>query len=308
LKLREIGQIEREARFDMGGIITFPLAISCVLGGFTLTVLGRWAEPLTNLLFGGGALLLVLFWAIEKRVKDPMMDLALFKIRIFWAGNATFFLTALSRGASTFILSWYFQAGLMLEPRDAAVRMLPLALSMAVSAPFFGRLSDKAGSKLLSTLGLAISGLGLFLLSALMAAPDASYVFMAVMFVMLGVGNAMFNAPNTNSVLSSVPPNRRGVAAGTRNLLLATGQTISIALAMAIISTTMSYQSLAKLFSGDEGSAAGLDVAAFFSGLRLVFLVCGCFSVVGVVISMLRGTAAGRQTYGRETAGALAEA
>src|SRR6185312_12564265 len=124
------------------------------LGGLTYVTLGRWGQPLTNSLFLSGGLLLALFAWIERRVPEPMMDPHLFRIRMFWAGNLAMFLNALSRGATMFIMSWYFQAVVGDQPLVAGLKMLPMAVSMALSAPLAGLLTDRLGSRYLPTLGL----------------------------------------------------------------------------------------------------------------------------------------------------------
>src|SRR6185312_15534102 len=212
------------------------------LGGLTYVTLGRWGQPLTNSLFLSGGLLLALFAWIERRVPEPMMDPLLFRIRMFWAGNLAMFINALARGSTMFIMSWYFQAVLGDSPLEAGGKLLPMAVVMAASAPLAGRMADKFGSRWLATLGLTGTTVAMAWMATLPV--DVAYVWVAICLVLLGLSNAFFNAPNTTAVMAAVPAQRRGVAAGTRSLLLNSGQTMSIALTMAIISTTMSYQTL----------------------------------------------------------------
>ncbi|MGH2469950.1 MAG: MFS transporter, partial [Chloroflexota bacterium] len=89
LKLHEIVPPDRHARVDFGGIVTFPLAIGSILASFTFIVLGKLGDPLTPLLFAAGVGLLGLFLTIERHVAEPMMDLSLFRIRMFWTSNSS---------------------------------------------------------------------------------------------------------------------------------------------------------------------------------------------------------------------------
>ncbi|MBV9121050.1 MAG: MFS transporter [Chloroflexi bacterium] len=287
LKLRESSDPDREARFDIGGIVSFPLAVACILAALTFVTLGQWGSNTTDLLFAAGAALLVLFFMIERRVREPMMDLTLFRIRLFWAGNSALFLNALSRGATMFIMSWYFQAVLQDEPVIAGLKVLPLALIMGLAAPVAGRLADRLGSRLLATMGLMGTCVAMLWMSTFEV--HVAYPVLAAALVILGASNAFFNTPNTSAVMSAVPAGRRGVAAGTRTLLLNSGQTMAIALTMAIVSTTMSYQTLVDLFSGSAAAAQNLDGQAFMDGLHKLFLVSFGLSAIGVVCSALRG-------------------
>ncbi|HLG71125.1 MAG TPA: MFS transporter [Chloroflexota bacterium] len=293
LKLHEIAATERDARFDVGGMITFPLAIASILGALTYVTLGRWGQPVTNSLFLSGGVLLALFAWIERRVAEPMMDPLLFRIRMFWAGNLAMFINALARGSTMFIMSWYFQAVLGDAPIEAGGKLLPMAVVMAASAPLAGRMADKFGSRWLATLGLTGTTVAMGWMATLPV--NVAYVWVAICLVLLGLSNAFFNAPNTTAVMAAVPAQRRGVAAGTRSLLLNSGQTMSIALTMAIISTTMSYQMLVSLFAGSADAARGLDATAFMDGLHKVFIVSALLSVIAIVCSMLRGAEVARR-------------
>jgi EmrB/QacA subfamily drug resistance transporter len=287
LKLREITQPERKARFDVGGMVTFPLGIAGILGGLTLIVIGRAGDPLTTGLFGLGAGLLVVFALIERRVEHPMMDFTLFRIRIFWAGNTSLLLNALARGSTLFMMSWYFQAVLHDPPATAGLKILPMIASMMVLGPIAGRLSDRIGSRWLSTAGLVCTLVAqLWMLSFPL---DVGYGSLAVALALLGSGNALFNAPNTSAVMGCVPPNRRGIAAGTRTLLMNSGQTAAIASAMVILSTVMSYGVLAGLFAGAEPGGASIDGLVFMRGLHEVFVFGSVMSVVAIICSGLRG-------------------
>ena len=287
LKLREIGAVDRQARFDAGGMISFPLAITSILAALTFVTLGRWGQAQTNLLFAAGLALLVAFAFLERRVAEPMMDLQLFRIRMFWAGNMALFINALARGSTMFILSWYFQTVIEDPPVTAGLKLLPMATVMALSAPLAGRMADRFGSRWLATVGLCGNTVAMFWMATFPV--NADYTLMAICLVLLGLSNAFFNAPNTSAVMAAVPAQRRGVAAGTRSLLLNSGQTMSIALTMAIVATAMSYQTLVALFAGSADAAHGLDSAAFMDGFHKVFFVSALLSVVAIVCSMLRG-------------------
>ena len=305
LKLHEIAATDVNARFDPGGMLSFPLAIAAILGALTFVTLGRWGQPITNELFFAGLALLVLFVVIERRVAEPMIDPLLFRIRMFWAGNLALFINALSRGSTMFIMSWYVQAVLNDSPVVAGGKLLPMAVVMAASAPLAGRLSDRFGSRWLGPIGLSGTTVGMAVMATFPV--DVPYVWVAACLVVLGLSNAFFNAPNTTAVMAAVPAQRRGVAAGTRSLLLNSGQTMSIALTMAIISTAMSYQTLVTLFTGSADAAKALDATAFMDGLHKVFIVSALMSVIAIVSSLMRGPEMSRRAVVVVAAPAMAE-
>ncbi len=287
LRLHEIVEPERKAKFDIGGMVTFPLAVASLLAGFTFIVLGRWDEPATKLLFLSSAVLLLTFVQIERTVAEPMMDLELFRIRVFWAGNASLFMSMLSRGANQFVLTWYFQALLLDEPLVAGLKLIPLSITVAVFSPIAGRLGDRFGSRWVSTFGLCGSLLAQIWMATLPA--GAPYQHMLLAMILLGAGHGFFQTPNTVAVMSAVPSNRRGVAAGSRNLLFNTGQTMAVGVAMVILSTTMSYKTLVAMFAGTARGGAALEVNSFMDGLHHVYLVAAILTGGAIVLSALRG-------------------
>ena len=288
LRLHEVVEPERTARFDLGGMVTFPLGIASILAGLTYVVQGRAGQPITNALFIVGLLLFVLFVFIERRVPYPMMDFSLFRIRLFWAGNASLLLNSLARGSTMFILSWYFQTVLNDSPLIAGLKLVPMVATMVVIAPIAGRLSDRLGSRWLSTIGLACTLVAQIWMVTFPV--TIAYPTLALALALLGTGNGLFNSPNTSAVMGSVPINRRGVAAGMRTLLLNSGQTLAISTAMVILSTVMSYQLLSGLFTGAATGAQSVNGQVFMQGFHKVFIFSAAISAIAIVCSSLRGT------------------
>lgn len=182
----------------------------------------------------GGVVLLLLFCYVESRVADPMFTLSLFKIRAFAAGNLAALLTAIARGGLQFMLIIWLQGiwlplhGYAFEdtPLWAGIFMLPLTLGFLIAGPVSGYLSDRFGARMFSTTGLvvvAVSFLGLLALPI-----DFDYGLFAALLLLNGLGQGMFSAPNTSSIMGSVPPEYRGVASGMRSTFQNSGTALSI--------------------------------------------------------------------------------
>ena len=289
LRLHNVTEPERTASFDVAGMLLFPAGIGSILAGLTFVVQGKAGQPETAALLVAGVALLAVFLVVERRVPQPMMDLALFRVRLFWACNASLLLNALARGSTTFILSWYFQAVLGDPPVTAGLKLVPMVATMVLFAPIAGRLSDRFGSRWLASAGLACTLVAQLWLSTFPL--GVPYPTLGVALALLGTGNGLFNSPNTSALMGSVPPQRRGVAAGTRTLLNNTGQTAAIAAAMVVLSSVMSYQVLTGLFAGTGGISA-FDGELFMQGFHTVFVLSAAISVVAIVCSSLRGTEA----------------
>ncbi|MFJ2814577.1 MFS transporter [Streptomyces sp. NPDC087294] len=239
LSLRETSP-GRPGRIDWLGNATFALGAGILLAGITYGIQPYggdptgWGNPwVLGALFGGGALLLA-FCYVETQVAEPMFNLALFKIRAFAAGNLAALLTAIARGGLQFMLIIWLQGiwlplhGYAFEdtPLWAGVFMLPLTVGFLIAGPVSGYLSDRFGARFFSTAGLLVvagSFLGLLVLPV-----DFDYPSFAGLLLLNGLGQGMFSAPNTSSVMGSVPPEYRGVASGMRSTFQNSGTALSI--------------------------------------------------------------------------------
>ena len=228
LALHEIAKIRENQKVDILGNVTFGVALTLILISMTYGLLPYgtsntgWSNPYV---IGGiitGLLLLVAFVFIELGAKDPMFNLYLFKIRAFSAGILSLFLAGIARGGLQFMLIIWLQ-GIWLPlhgvsfvntPLQAGIDMIPLLLGFLVMGPVAGHLSDKYGARLFSTLGMIINVIGFLLLMALPV--NFSYPIFALIIFVLGIGQGMFAAPNTTSVMNAVPPEHRGITAGMR--------------------------------------------------------------------------------------------
>ncbi|MEU9384929.1 MFS transporter, partial [Streptomyces sp. NPDC048279] len=239
LSLRETST-GRPGRIDWLGNITFAAGAGILLAGITYGIqpygdsATGWGNPwvLTGLI--GGVALLLAFCVVETRVTDPMFNLALFRNRAFAAGNVAALLTSIARGGLQFMLIIWLQ-GIWLPlhgydfedtPLWAGIFMLPLTLGFLVAGPVSGYLSDRFGARFFSTAGLVVVMLSFLGLLALPV--DFDYGLFAALLLLNGLGQGMFSAPNTSSIMGSVPAEYRGVASGMRSTFQNSGTALSI--------------------------------------------------------------------------------
>jgi MFS family permease len=184
--------------------------------------------------------------------------------------------------------------------------LAPLAIGLIVLSPISGVLADRYGSRVLATAGMVITGLGLAGLMTLQT--DTPYWQLALWQLVVGAGSGIFNSPNTSAVMGVVPPNKRGVGAGTRMMLTQSGFVVSIALAIGLVSASMDPKVLVAVFSGTQIGGSGISLAPFMNALHLAFLAGVVASALGAVASLMRGqhrsyeTVDGRPALDREGA------
>jgi MFS family permease len=238
-KLRDTGE-RHHARIDWWGNVTFAVGLSAILIAITNGIkpyhghtMG-WRSPTVLGSLAGGVLLLALFVLIEARVREPMFQLRLFRIRAFAAGNLAGLVAAAARGGLQFMLIIWLQ-GIWLPlhgydygetPLWAGIYLLPLTGAFLISGPASGFLSDRFGARGFATAGMLLFGasfIGLMLLAV-----DFSYGAFAALITANGIGVGMFSAPNSSSIMGSVPAAQRGAASGVRSAFQNSGTALSI--------------------------------------------------------------------------------
>jgi len=228
----------------------------------------------------------VFLW-VEAHHHAPLLDLSLFRDRLFAMGNLTGFLNSIARNGVLFLLVFYLHGARGEDPVTAGLMLAPLAIGLIVLSPISGVLADRYGSRELATAGMVITGLGL---AGLMTLDTTTpYWQLAFWQLVVGAGSGIFNSPNTSAVMGVVPPNKRGAGAGTRMMLMQSGFVVSIALAIGLVSASMDPKVLVAIFSGTQIGGHGISLAPFMNALHLAFLAVVVASALGAVASLMRG-------------------
>jgi MFS family permease len=276
--LRDNGE-RHPGRIDWWGNVTFAVGLSAVLIAITVGIqpyhghsMG-WTSPAVLGLLLGGVALLALFAVIETRIAEPMFQLSLFRIRAFTAGSIAGLVVAIARGGMQFMLIIWLQ-GIWLPlhgytyshtPLWAGIFLLPLTAGFLVSGPVSGTLSDRFGSRGIATAGMAVFGgsfIGLLLLPV-----DFPYWAFALLIAANGIGSGMFAAPNTSSIMSSVPARHRGAASGMRSTFQNSGTALSIGVFFSLMIAGLASTLPQTLTSGLQRHGVPHQVAAHIGSL-----------------------------------------
>ena len=286
-RLRESVVLARHQHIDWIGAITLTLGLAGTLLALSLLAFPLLSPVATYTILAIGILGLVLFGVIEPRIKEPLIDLRLFRDRLFLLANLSGLLNGVARGAVLFLLIFFLQGPYGQDPLRAGLLLIPFGAAFMVIGPLSGRLSDRIGSRILAPVGLGISALGLLGLSTV--SPTTPYWLLALYLVLMGGGSGFFVSPNTNAIMSSVEPQRRGAAAGILNMLNNTGQMLSIAIVFPLALSSVPIAAMMQVFIYGGGmSQFPAALAAFLHGLHLAFLVSFALSVVAMIVAALR--------------------
>ena len=287
-RLKEISQPTRGEKFDLLGAVSFSASISLLLLGLTI---GSLADVLNLVLIGLSGILMVFFFLVERRTRFPVLDLSLFRIRLFTVGNIANLLSGLAFAGLAFVMTLYFQLVRGYDPLHAGIFLIPLDATLIMIGPISGSLSDKWGARGLSTLGLIVAAVGFFVLSLFDQA--TSYSQIAAGLVLVGFGIGLFRSPNASSVMGSVPASKRGISSGIRATIINTSIVTSIPLVLAFMTADISYARLVNIIGNVNmvagGRVASGDLAGFLSGLQHSLIVFSVLILVSGGFSFLRG-------------------
>jgi EmrB/QacA subfamily drug resistance transporter len=248
-------------RFDFVGAALFLAGLVALLVALNQGHAWGWLSPAVLGLGAAAVVLLGVFIAVERRVASPMLDLELFKSRLFSASTVSAFLNYIAVYSVIFVLPFLLIQGRGLDTQQAGLVLTAQPLVMAVVAPASGALSDRFGARGLATGGMAVLALGLVWLGHVSAGGSLGAIAVALAIVGLGVG--VFVSPNNSALMGAAPRERQGIAAGVLATARNVGMVCGVGLAGAVFTTVLTSGGTLALVRGVQASLyAAAAVAA----------------------------------------------
>ncbi|MEM3382727.1 MAG: MFS transporter [Nitrososphaerales archaeon] len=286
-RLKEVANLERGAPIDWVGFLIFTASLTSFLLALTYAVYGIAEKTIVNTLLIISAISTIAFVIYERNHKHPLLDLRLLKIREFTGGIVAQLLNTIAWGAVLLLLSLYFQLVIGLSPFDAGIRMIPFDIVFLFLGVISGRLSDRFGHLPFTTSGLALSSISLYLFSTVDI--STSYSLILIYMMLLGAGIGLFIPPNISSIMGSVPAQRRGIASAFRATFFNVGFTISLNLAVLMMTFTVPYSIVTNIISSTNPIIIPeADKILFNEGLKNTYLWLALLNTAAIPPSMLR--------------------
>jgi MFS family permease len=211
---------------------------------------------------------------------SPLLDMSLFTLnRRFSFSSLAAYISYFASFATTPLLSLYFQYILGFSPAKAGLIMVCQPLVQAAITPISGRLSDRYDQGILASIGLGVIFVGVLIIAITLGFNTPLSILIIAMCIN-GAGFAIFSAPNTNAIMSSVPRHRLAQASGVIVVTRLTGQITSIAL------TTLVFSHVIGM-----GVLNPIQYPSFIVAAKILFGVFAPLCLVGVVASLVRGKA-----------------
>ncbi|NRQ49278.1 MFS transporter [Aeromicrobium stalagmiti] len=259
-----------ERRLDLWGLVASTISLSTLTFALIEGNGRGWSSSEILGTFAVAALTAAWFVVVETTVEDPMVDLALFRDRVFSGALVSLMLWAFGLFGIYFFTSLYLQSVLGFSPTKAGLTFVPMALCMAVAAASSETIARRFGAHRSVSLGMGLMGVAIA--SVAIFGQDASMLDLMPSFVAIGIGGGL-TMPLTATVLGIMPQDQAGVASGVFN----TSRELAGLLGITVIGVILTSRQDSVLGDG------GLPLDAFLSGYRLGLVVAGALVFAGAV-------------------------
>jgi EmrB/QacA subfamily drug resistance transporter len=255
-------------RFDWMGLALFFPAVVALLCGISFGSSQGWGSALIVGLFVAAAVLALAFVWHERRERDPMLDLGLFRNAQFSSGIASGMGSYLVMFGVLLLVPFYLERGQGLGTARAGVELMAMPLAFGIVAPWAGRLADRVGARPLTVAGMALVASGLVVMGAVRPSTGGCLVLLAL----VGVGMGLFTSPNNASIMGACPSHQAGVGSGVLNMTRGLGTALGLAL------TGTVFTAAGGEMEGMAGALHAFTVAAY--------VLAGVAAAAGVVSAL----------------------
>ncbi|MCY9733032.1 MFS transporter [Paenibacillus alvei] len=241
------------------------LGIFTLIPGIVLLLLGlsldhdkyAWDSPTSILVFAGALLLFVLFVFIERRAAEPIIDMSLFKSRIFNVSVALGFLVGLGMFGAIMFVPMFMQGVLGVTPTQAGSTMTPMMIALIIASILAGQLVLRMRYRVVMATGMVISAVGFYLMSTMGVSTSTwmAYSFMVV----LGFGIGMVMPIITLVVQNAFPREQLGTVTSATTFFRSIGSTIGATLFNVIMNSVIATNIADATAKADPGTQAVLS-------------------------------------------------
>jgi EmrB/QacA subfamily drug resistance transporter len=277
--------------FDWVGSAAFALALTALILALASGQKGAWHTAWVRVELASAIFVLCLFIWWENRVRYPLLDLTLFRIRAFSLGNVTRLISFVVISMSNLIMPFFLQLAMGADPMRSGMLVAATPLCLALLSPLTGWLSEKVGPRLLSAAGLAVKGMAFFALTSLTA--RATNMEVALRLGLLGIGFGFFQTPNNYALMSSLPPDRLGVGSSFLSIVRSIGNSFGAALGTTVVSLHLIAVTGQTSLENLKTMITGADSPVLEAFLKGFYYTCWCgvaLCIFGALVSLVRAS------------------
>jgi len=258
-------------RFDLAGAIALFAGLVALLLALTGGQQSGFGQPRVQGLMAFSLAIAVLFVVIEARSPHPMIDLRLFRNILFDVNLVTGFFTFVCMSGTIILLPFYLQEVLGYAPETVGLMLAVVPITVGITAPLSGMLSDRAGTRPMTVVGLISLVAGFAAVSSMEV--DTTTLGYLLRFLPVGIGLGLFQSPNNSAVMGAVPRNRLGVASGLLSVTRTLGQTTGIATMSALWAGRVAFYLGGHAVAEATAAPAAVQVAALNDTFRVAVVL-----------------------------------
>ena len=226
---RELGTSKK---LDPLGLLTLSIAIFCLVLAIIQGNDWGWTSTPVLSLFAGSIVAIILFFIVESRVSEPIVDFSLFKIRSFSASSVSIFLFGIAIQGAFLLLVLYFIDAQGYTQLDAAYAIIPIPLASFVVSVFSGAFSQRISPRVSGIAGMALLAIGFFALATLNV--NATWLDTTWRGIIIGAGMGLCFQSFPNMALSEIPRAKLGVGSGVFNTFRQIGFVLGVAILISL--------------------------------------------------------------------------
>lgn len=277
-----------QERMDYLGALVFAGALCLFVSAMSLGPASGWTSPWDYVMLLGSVLLAAAFILGQRRVRQPLVDFSLFRVPALRAGYIAVFLAGFSHYAVILLVSQYLQGVKSLDPVAVSAMVAVAPLATMCAALLAGRLSKTIPVGKMTSAGMIMifsAPVSLVVLIHL----DAVTTFGYLSFAVMGLGIGVFMTPNTSSIMSVTPPERRGVSNAVRSTMLNLSSLMTTAIGLAVSTVLLAPSGRSAVYSGTF-PLGGAHMGTFTTGIQLALGVMAGSALLGLVVCLRRKT------------------
>jgi len=260
-------------------LVVLTMALTLLVDRRSAEAIGVGQTSVMTVVFG---LTLVGFLVHERRAVNPVVNLALFRIRMFAFSVLSLLVFAITSSVLTFLLPFYLQDVLHHSPSFIGLLFLSAPVLTISLAALAGLLTDRIGPMIPASIGLSVIMVG-FAIGVVLKV-DSHWSLPALLLACTGIGQGFFNTPNQTAIIGSVPREYRGFATGLVQMIFGVGSLLGISLGGALLTVMFRH------YSGIPDATPSADAPGpFVAAMSTTYAVCLAVMTVALIASLMRG-------------------
>lgn len=295
--LRKVPPVGRRSRVDVRGNAFIFAALGALLFALSSTQRFGWTDPVVLVGFAVFVALLPIFIASQLRSPHPVLDVRLFRDRLFDLAVFAQLANTLTGFSVVLLMALFFQAAYGESPLAAGLQVMPLPIATMAASLSAGMLARRARSQTLAVVGSATTVVGLFVVYLVLSV-HSPYPAIAGALALVGLGGGIFRPANTTTIMGRAPQGRVGIINAVRLTVQNVGVAASTAVSLALVTGPLPFHLRRQVFAGTVSEVSPHALDELLTGYHHTFLVMGFAVVLGTAAAaVVRGSAGERTSW-----------